>query len=82
MRSSKAIQEKYRLNISNKYETLMNMGIEQYENDNKCEKIDFKWQCLRDSIIQGNINAPKQDKKSKQPWMTCEILNLMTKRKK
>jgi hypothetical protein len=45
------------------------------------KKLTSNGKCIRDSIIFGYENARKKDKKSKKPWMTDEILNIMTERK-
>ena len=56
--------------------------MEQYRRETPKEKIDNKWQCLKESIKHVNESAPKKGKKTKQKWITEEILNLMDERKK
>ena len=46
-------RETYNIDVNNKYESLMSIGIEQYRRETPKEKIDVKWECLRDSVKHG-----------------------------
>ena len=70
------------INVQNKFESLSIECREQYRRETPGEKIDNKWQCLKESIEHTNDLAPKKVKQAKQKWMTDEILNLMDQRKK
>lgn len=81
LKSTPELQEQYNIAVKNKFQVLQEESVMQYRYETKNEKIDVKWECIRDSIRHGNESLPKQEKKAKQPWMTEEILELMTQRK-
>ena len=79
--SNPEIQEKYLVEVKNKYECL------SLECDEQCDEltsvVEKKWKCLKESILHANETAaPKLEKKVKQKWMTEQILEKMEERKK
>ena len=81
MKATPELQEKYKVAVKNKFQTLLDESLMQFRNETEQEKIDVKWECIRDSIRHGNESLPKYEKRAKQPWMTEEILELMSERK-
>ena len=79
---NKETQEKYLVEVRNKYDTLMYEGLEQYKRETPTKQIDMEWNCIRESIKEANVKLPPKERKAKQPWMTTDILNLMDERKK
>ena len=75
-------REKYNVEVRNKYETLMNIGLEQHRRETPNEKTDVKWECLKESVKHGIKVLPKKEKRKNQNWMTDDILKLMEERKK
>ena len=75
------LQQKYLVDVRNRYEHLMIECMEQYRRENPEEKIDNKWDSLRKSIQTSNENLPIRKAKNKQTWMTDGILEKMSERK-
>ena len=73
-------RDNYNIEVKNKYESLMNIGMEQYD-ETTAEKVNVKWNCLRDSLKHGMKTLPKIVKNKKQQWMNKGILALMDKRR-
>ena len=81
MLASEELQDKYKVEVTNRYNILMEETKPQYATANMNGQIDIQWNILRASISHGNTYIPKQEKPAKKGWMTCEILELMSKRK-
>ena len=75
-------KEKYNIEVKNKYSSLSQQGIEQAVELTPEEQTDKKWELLRDSLKSSWEKVPKKEKKAKKPWITNDILDLMTGRKK
>jgi len=56
--------------------------MEQYRRETQEEVIDNKWENLKLSIQRANKILPPKDAKKKQAWITDEILNRMSERRK
>jgi len=73
------IQEKYAIEVKNKYESLMELEEEENEAQHQIEK---QWRCFQEAISKSNEAVlPKEVKEARQPWMTQKILQLMKERK-
>ena len=70
LKTTPELQEKYNVAVKNKFQTLSDESLMQFRNETKQEKIDVKWECIRDSIRHGNESLPKYEEGDKQPWMT------------
>ena len=55
-------REKYLVDVKNRFEVLSLECIEQYRYETPNEKIDNKWECLKESIVFPNEKAPKLKK--------------------
>ena len=79
--STPEMKDKYLVEVKNKFECLSLEYDEQSEEPTPA--IEKKWKCLKESILHANETAaPKLERKSKQKWMTEEILLKMVERKK
>ena len=76
------IKEMYQVEVKNRYTVLRNEGMEQYRRETPNEKLEDKWESLKASIKHGCEQLPKKQKTTNKPWMTDEILDLMTEGKK
>ena len=81
LKYSDEMRENYMIKVSNTYDVLLENGKEQYEQNDTEGKIDTKWNIFKESILTGNKDLPKKPKKASQPWITQEILDLMSERK-
>jgi len=75
-------RDKFNVEIRNRYEVLCVEGSEQVEQEKQEDLTDHKWEWLKESMKMGMEKAPKKERIAKQPWMTKEILDLMSERKK
>ena len=75
------MQDRYRVAVANQYDVLLENTQEQYDKANVNEQINMKWNTFKESILHANKDVPKREKRVSKPWMTSEILSLMTKRK-
>lgn len=75
------VRREFAIKVENKFGSLMEIN-DPPENASDQMKIDNKWGCLRDAIIETQEEIiPKSKREAKRPWMTSEILELMRKRK-
>ena len=66
------IREKYRVAVKNRFQALEGM-----------EEVEDQWEALKNAILVSATEIiPKVEKKTKQKWMTQEILDLMDERRK
>lgn len=81
LKASIELQDKYRVTVANTYDALSESHQEQYEQADAAEQINLKWNIFKESIHQGNEDIPKKERKTNKPWMTQDILDLMSERK-
>jgi hypothetical protein len=74
------VQQKYLEEVKSKFESLMAENRVQQNTDKVEDKINDKWECLKNSIQTANL-PPKEQNKNKS-WMTREILSKMAERNK
>ena len=69
--SSKVIQDSYNVAVKNRFELLQ-----------EADDVNVHWQQLKKITAEpASEIAPRKEQKSKQKWMTAEILNVMDDRK-
>ncbi|GFO47179.1 craniofacial development protein 2-like [Plakobranchus ocellatus] len=72
LKTNQLIREKYQVSVQNKFESL-----------GEAEEIEKQWENFKEAItLAATEEIPRVERKSKQKWMTDEILELMDERRK
>ena len=78
------LKEAYNIEIRNRFSALMGERENGENIENPIERINCKWNCLQEAILNAAQEKvlPKKKRKAKQAWITEEILQKMKERKK
>lgn len=75
------VKMQFAVSVKNKYEKLLVEQLDQ-EPEYEMEESEKLWEVLKGSLHHARDEViPKKEKNNNKSWMTCDILNLMGKRK-
>ena len=74
------IQEKYLVEVKNRYSVLMEENDVQQEQTEEA-LMEHEWKCLKESVQHASKLVPTLKQKARKPWMKDEILRKMDERK-